>query len=71
MGLVLEEHQPRTDTSRSCVRGGHGTKQLPEGLIQLLGMGAAAETQDSTSPFLLPAGGDAEVGSVQQGHLQS
>lgn len=50
---------------------GHGTKQLPKGLIQLLGMGAAAETQHSTFPFLLPAGGDAEVGSVQQGHLQS
>lgn len=35
---------------------GHGTKHLPKGLIQLLGMGAADETQHSTSLFLLATG---------------
>lgn len=52
-----------------CTRG-HGTKQLLEDSIQLLGMGAVAGTQHSTSSFLLPTGGRAMVGSVQQGHLQ-
>lgn len=42
---------------------GMGTKQLPEGLIQPLGLGAAAETQHSTSPFLLPAGRICAAGS--------
>lgn len=48
----------------------HGAKQLLEDSIQLLGTGAVAGTQHSTSSFLLPTGGGAVVGSVQQGYLQ-
>lgn len=68
VGLVPGEDQPRAGTGRPCVRVGmarKGTQRVSSSSR------AAAETQHSTSPFLLPAGGDAAVGSVQQGHLQS
>lgn len=58
-------------TQQEVCTCGHGTKQLLDDSVQLLVTGAVAGTQRSTSSFLLPTGGGAMVGSVQQGHLQS
>lgn len=78
LGCAGQAHRGGTCFRRRAAQGrhrqvactpGHGTKQLPGGSHPA--PGDMAETQHGTSPFLLPAGGDAEVGSVWRGHLQS